>query len=113
MAVNFSYIPAYSVVLCIKCQTCLLPTRSSQERYLRQPSYHYKGPQLQALLDLFATYELQLPSQVVLPNPPCSAIEGIRYSPAFTYCLYNSCLTRSKHVLEVHVSKEYKQKPVQ
>ena len=49
----------------------------------------------------------------MLPNPPCSAIEGIRYSLAFTCCLYNSCLTRSKHALEVHVSKEHKQKPAQ
>lgn len=62
------------------------------------------------MLDLFATYELQLPSRVVLPNSPCSAIEGLRCYLAFTYCLCNSCLTRSKYALEVHVSKAHQQK---
>ena len=113
MAASFPYIQAYSVVLCVECQTCLRPTRSSQERHLRQPPHHCKGPQLQALLDLFATYKLQLPSQVVLPDSPCSAIEGLRCYLAFICCLCNGNLTRSKHTLEVHVSKEHKQKLAQ
>ena len=114
MAASFPYIQAYGVMLCVECQTCLLPTRSSQDRHLRQPPHHCKGPQLQALLDLFTTYELQLPSQVVLPNSPCSAIvEGLRCYPAFTCYLYNSCLTRSKYTLEVYVSKEHRQKLAQ
>ncbi|KUJ17840.1 uncharacterized protein LY89DRAFT_747774 [Mollisia scopiformis] len=78
------------------------------------PPHHRKGPQLQALLDLFATYELQLPSRVVLPNSPCSAaIDGLRCYSAFTCCLCTSCLTRSKHALEVHVSKAHQQKLAQ
>jgi len=113
MVASFPYIQAYSVVLCVECQTCLLPTHSNQERHLRQPPHHCEGPQLQALLDLFATYELPLPSQVVLPNPPCSAIEGLRCYPAFTCCLCNGCLTRSKHALEVQVSNKHKKKPAQ
>jgi hypothetical protein len=109
MAASFPYIQAYGVVLCVECQTCLLPARSSQERHLGQPPHHRKRPQLQALLDLFITYELQLPSQVVvLPTSPCSTIEGLRCYPAFTCCLCNGCLTRSKHALEVHLSKEHK-----
>ena len=113
MAASFPYIQAYGVMLCVECQTCLLPTRSSQERHLRQPPHYSKGPQLQALLNLFATYELRLPSQVVLLYSPCSAIEGLHYYSAFACCLCNSCLTRSGHALEVHVSKEHKQKLAQ
>ena len=113
MAAHFPYIQAHGVVLCVKCQTCLLPTRSSQERHLRQPPHHYKGPQLQALLALFAAYELELPSRVVPPHSPCSAIKGLRCYPTFTCRLCNGCLTWSKHALEVHVSREHKQKPAQ
>lgn len=58
MAATFPYLPAYGVVLCVECQTCLPPTRSSQERHLRQPPHCYKRAQLQAQLDLFGTYKL-------------------------------------------------------
>ena len=62
MAGVFRYLQAHGVVLCVECGTCLLPSLTSQERHLRQPPHHVKGPQLRALLDLFATYELRASS---------------------------------------------------
>ncbi|KUJ16656.1 uncharacterized protein LY89DRAFT_749500 [Mollisia scopiformis] len=94
------YLAAYEVVICIECQTCLLPGRSSQERHLRQPPHSSRGPQLQALLDLLVTYQLQAPNQVALPFPPSPAIEGLRYYDAFACSLCTtSHLTRSRHAL--------------
>ena len=114
MAASFPYLQPYGVVLCVACQTCLLPSRSSQERHLRQPPHHYKGSQLQSLLDLFGTYKLKPPGEVVRPAPPrCRAIEGLRCYPAFTCCLCHDCVTRSEHALHVHISKEHGQKPAE
>jgi superfamily II DNA or RNA helicase len=119
MAASFAYIQGSGVVLCADCQTCLLPTRSSQERHLRQPPHHLKGPQLRALLDLFATYQLLPPGQVALPGPRGAPVRGLRRYPAFTcsFCGNDdddpSRLTRSRPAIEAHVSKKHRQKPAQ
>jgi hypothetical protein len=113
MAATFAYLPAHGVLLCTTCHTCILPSHSSQERHLRQPPHCYKSPQLQALLDLFGTYKLQLPSDVAPPEPPGLAVQGLRRLPAFSCCLCSDYLTRSKHAVEVHVSREHGQKPAQ
>ena len=87
MAARFPYVAAYGVLLCRECETCLLPVRTSQERHLRKPPHNLKGPELRALLDLFATHELKPPGQVALPDAPCTAIEGLRRHAAFACTL--------------------------
>jgi hypothetical protein len=107
----FSYLLANGALLCTDCQTCLPPARASQERHLRQPPHHIRGQQLQTLLDLFATYTLRRADQVALPRPRGAAIDGLRCHPAFTCCLCDSCLTRSRPAILAHVSKAHQQKP--
>ncbi|OBT96259.1 hypothetical protein VE01_05857 [Pseudogymnoascus verrucosus] len=72
-----------------------------------------KGPQLRTLPNLFAKYELRTPSQVKLPDAPCAAIDALRSYPTFACCLCGSCLIRSDHAREMHMSREHKQKPAQ
>ncbi len=119
MADGFRYLQTRGILLCSECQTSLLPTRASQERHLRQPPHHLKGKQLHALLDLFVTYELQLPGQVALQDPPCTAINGLRRHSAFACCICGNdkeqqqSLTRSEPAIRAHVSKDHAQKPAQ
>lgn len=115
-AARFPYLWAHGVLLCGKCQTGLPPARASQERHLRQPPHLLKGSQLRTQLDLFATYELQLPCKVELPRPPCAAVPGLRCHAAFVCAIcdvdsQSLSLTRSEPAIRAHVSKEHGQKP--
>lgn len=113
MAATFLYLPAYRVMLCVKCQTYIPPTCSSQKQHLRQPPYYYKRVQLQAQLNFFSMYKLQRAGNVVLPEPSCLAIQGLCCLLAFSCCLYSSYLTWLKHAVKVYVLKVYGQKPAQ
>ncbi|KAH9203356.1 hypothetical protein DL95DRAFT_320873, partial [Leptodontidium sp. 2 PMI_412] len=50
MSLDLVYNPTHQVVVCRRCQTCLVPSQSSVERHLRGEPHRLLGPALKAHL---------------------------------------------------------------
>ncbi|KAH8769341.1 hypothetical protein BGZ57DRAFT_898318 [Hyaloscypha finlandica] len=70
----------WQVLLCTECGFCLRPGRDVWLRHLRQKPHCLRGAPLKALVELFGSYDLLAPEQVVVPT---QAVAGLRLLDGF------------------------------
>lgn len=94
MAVSFLYNALHRVVICHKCQTCLVPTASARERHLRAKPHRLLGDTLKATLQLLSRRELKTLEELRCARPAaddrCAQIEGLKVFDGYR-CLEPSC----------------------
>ena len=94
MAGSLSYNALYQVVVCHKCQTCLVPTASARERHLRAEPHRLLGETLKTTLQLLSLRRIKTVEELRCAKPAadgrCAQIKGLKVFNGYR-CLGPAC----------------------
>ncbi|KUJ13131.1 uncharacterized protein LY89DRAFT_673228 [Mollisia scopiformis] len=96
MSDAFIYKPEWRVLLCVECGFCLQPRRDVWPRYLRQQPHCLRGAPLKALVELFGSYDLLAPEQVVVPTQAVAALH--KKTALWRKCKLQTFFAEKQHI---------------
>lgn len=120
MASELAYNGTHRVLVCTRCQTCIIPGARSLERHLRNKPHHLSGDVLKAQLTYANTLTLQTKEELREQKPPNGTprLEHLKAFRGFECSLCHAFLTihlpRMRHHMSTHGRKanEHKATPL-
>ncbi len=90
----FLYDPAYRVIICSDCGTCIISKRASQELHLRTEPHWLYGDALKMMLQQFSGYDVKTVEELRASKPRADErVAQIRHLKAYDgfCCLQPDC----------------------
>ncbi|KAJ8066707.1 hypothetical protein OCU04_004100 [Sclerotinia nivalis] len=120
MASELAYNVTHQVLICTRCQTCIIPGARSIERHLRNQPHHLSGDVLKAQLTYTNTLTLKTKEELREQKPPNGTpqLEHLKAFRGFECSLCHAFLTihlpRMRHHMSTHSRKanEHKTAPL-